>query len=118
MSLFRHFSITWKFITLALLVSATAWGILDCFQSQIIEDVFKQHIDSDLKISAREDRDLFDTYLAFFRHSARLLTANQKLTRHLLSSEWNNRGVNAVIHNRMPKWLPGPCSHSTGRYNP
>jgi len=107
MPLFRHLPITGKFITLALLVSATAWGILDCFQSRIIEDVFKRHIDSDLKISAREDRDLFDSYLASFRHSARLLTANQKLTRHFLSSEWNNRGKNAVIHRRMPKWLPG-----------
>ncbi|WLE98613.1 MAG: PAS domain S-box protein [Candidatus Electrothrix communis] len=107
MSLFRHFSITGKFITLALLVSATAWGVLDCFQSRIIEEVFKRHIDSDLKISARDDRELFDTYLASFRHSARLLTANQKLTRHFLSSEWNNRGENAVIHRSMPKWLPG-----------
>ena len=107
MFLFRHFSITGKFITLALLVSATAWGVLDFFQSRIIEEVFKRHIDSDLKISAREDRELFDTYLASFRHSARLLTTNQKLTQHFLSSEWNNRGENAVIHRRMPKWLPG-----------
>ncbi|MCI5139404.1 MAG: hypothetical protein D3922_13560, partial [Candidatus Electrothrix sp. AR1] len=107
MSLFRHFSITGKFITLALLVSATAWGILDCFQSRRIEEVFKRHIDRDLKISARDDRELFDTYLASFRHSARLLTTNRKLTQHFLSSEWNNRGENAVIHRRMPKWLPG-----------
>ncbi|RWX51806.1 hypothetical protein VU01_10781, partial [Candidatus Electrothrix marina] len=107
MSLFRHLSITGKFIALALLVSATAWGILDCFQSRIIEEATTRHIDSDLKISAREDRDFFDNYLASFCHSARLLTANQKLTRHFLSSEWNSRGKNAVIHRRMPKWLPG-----------
>ncbi|MCI5166933.1 MAG: hypothetical protein D3903_12785 [Candidatus Electrothrix sp. GM3_4] len=104
---FRHISITLKFLILSLFVSATAWGILDCFQSRMIEKTFKQHIDSDLQISAREDRELFDRYLTFFRQSVRLLITNRKLFEHLLSSEWNNREGNTVIHRRMPEWLPG-----------
>ncbi|MCI5122486.1 MAG: hypothetical protein D3908_15115, partial [Candidatus Electrothrix sp. AUS4] len=106
MSSLHHLSITQKFIMLALLISATAWGILDCFQSRIIEGVFKKHVDSDLEIAAREDRGLFDAYLNSFHHSIHLLTAHRKLSEHFLSSDWKNRGKRPIIHHNIPEWLP------------
>ncbi len=107
MRFFHHFSITGKFLTLALLISATSWGLLDCFQSRMIKEIFKRHIDVDLQIAAREDRKLFDSYLASFRQSVRLLIFNQKLADHFLSSEWGDKKENVLVHKKMPPWLPG-----------
>ncbi|MCI5221739.1 MAG: PAS domain S-box protein [Candidatus Electrothrix sp. AR4] len=107
MTLFRRVSITRKFITLALLVSATVWGLLDCFQSKMIESIFQQHVDADLQTAAQEDRKLFDAYLASFRQSVRILITNQKITAHFLTPEWNNESNTPIILRRMPQWLPG-----------
>ncbi|MCW5212295.1 hypothetical protein VU04_05235, partial [Desulfobulbus sp. TB] len=94
MRIFRRITITEKFLTLALLISATAWGILDCFQSRIFEEIFNHHLAADLQGIADKDRELFDSYLASFHQSVHLLIFNQKFTNYVFSSEWNKKQDN------------------------
>ncbi|MCK4838664.1 MAG: cache domain-containing protein, partial [Desulfobulbaceae bacterium] len=108
MTSIRNLSLATKFISLSLLISIILWGALDYFQSRQIATIFNQHLDSSLKIIAREDRAMFDDYFRSFGNSVRLLGSNQSLRDHLSSPKWDSaeKGHAPLLHQQLPQWLP------------
>jgi len=106
-NLLRRLPLTFKMITVCLIIGIIVWYTLDRYHTKKVRMIFIQKLKDELSRQAEEDRLRLDHYIKLHNQSVKMVTMFKGMMEYVESRNWSEGDqIKMARYNFTPSWFP------------